>query len=106
VYNLQVVIENAGDYHTIDNGVLSDMRSMILRMSEAKQWLLARIGLVSNHVHVSVGPKLADSPESVALAIMNNLAFVQGMKPVFRFSYYVGTFGPYDRNAVRRGICS
>jgi hypothetical protein len=35
---------------------------------------------------------------------MNNLAYVQGMKPMFRFSYYVGTFGPYDRGAIRRGL--
>lgn len=35
---------------------------------------------------------------------MNNLAFAQGMKPVFRFSYDVGGFGAYDRGAIRRQL--
>ncbi len=33
---------------------------------------------------------------------MNNVAYVQQMRPVLRFSFYVGSFGPYDRNVVRR----
>ena len=41
------------------------------------------------------------SPAEVALSMMNNLAYAQGMKAAFRYSYYVGTIGPYDRN-VRR----
>ncbi len=66
----------------------------------------SRIGLLSNHVHVLIGPAVSESTASVALSLMNNLAYVQGMKPVLRFSYYAGTFGPYDRNAVRLGLSS
>ena len=54
------------------------------------------------HIHVLLGAGVTDSPADIALSLMNNLAYVQGMRPAYRFSYYVGTFGPYDRNAVRR----
>ena len=32
---------------------------------------------------------------------MNNIAFAHGMTELFKPSYYVGTFGEYDMNAVR-----
>jgi hypothetical protein len=31
---------------------------------------------------------------------LNHLAFVHGMKPVFQFGAYVGTFGEYQQEAV------
>ena len=73
---------------------------MMIRTAAKKRWRLSRIAILSNHQHILLGTNATDSPASVALAIMNNLAYAQGMKPVLRFSYYVGTFGPYDRNAV------
>jgi len=39
----------------------------------------------------------------VVLKLMNNLAFVHSMKPVYQFSAYVATFGEYDQRALRRG---
>jgi hypothetical protein len=32
---------------------------------------------------------------------MNNLAYAAGMKPIFKFGFYVGTFGEYDLGATR-----
>ncbi len=103
VHGLQIVIENEVGWKEIRTSVLADSCAMIIRAAEQKGWRLSRIGLLSNHIHVLIGPSVMESPASVALSLMNNLAYVQEMKPVFRFSYYVGTFGPYDRNAVRRG---
>ena len=77
---------------------------MVVRASASKGWRLARIGLLSNHLHILLGCSMTDSPESVALSLLNNLAYAQGMTPAFRFSYYVGTFGRYDRNAIRRVV--
>ncbi len=104
IYNLQVVVENTEDWHEIRESVLQESRSMLIRAAAKKQWRLVRIGILSNHVHVLLGAHVTESPASVALSIMNNLAYVQGMKPVLRFSYYVGTFGPYDRNAIWRQL--
>ena len=102
VYGLQIVVETAGGWNEIRDDVLSGWRNMIVRACAAKGWRLAWIGLLSNHIHILIGCAVTTSPESVAMSLLNNLAFSQGMNPVFRFSYYVGTFGKYDRNAIRR----
>jgi REP element-mobilizing transposase RayT len=104
VYALQVVVENECGWNEVRESVLVESRDMIARAAAKKGWRLSRIGLLSNHVHVLLGAGVAESSESVALSLMNNLAYVQGMKPVLRFSYYVGTFGPYDRGAIRRRL--
>ncbi len=77
---------------------------MIVCTARKKEWRLARIGILSNHIHVLLGAAVTESPASVALSLMNNLAYVQRMKAVLRFSFYVGTFGSYDRDAVRRRL--
>ena len=104
VYNLQVVVENVGGWNETRDDVLTASRDMIVRAANSKGWRLARIGLLCNHIHILLGCAVTESPESVALSILNNLAHVQGMKPAYRFSYYVGTFGKYDRNAVRNRV--
>ncbi|MBL8854553.1 MAG: hypothetical protein JNK57_11350 [Planctomycetaceae bacterium] len=38
----------------------------------------------------------------IVFGCMNNLAYVVGMKPVLKFSYYVGTFGEYDLKVIAR----
>ena len=58
--------------------------------------------LVPDHIHLTLGCQLEDSPEQIALSYMNNLAYVCGMKAVFKFSYFVGTFGEYDLGVIPR----
>jgi hypothetical protein len=38
----------------------------------------------------------------IAVRFMNNLAYRDGMKRMFEFGYYVGTFGEYDLGAIPR----
>jgi REP element-mobilizing transposase RayT len=102
VHGLQIVLENAEDWHEVRESFLLRSRNMILACAAKKRWLLSRIGILSNHLHILVGIGVNESPEGAALSLLNNLAFAQGMKPVFRCSYYVGTFGKYDRGAIRR----
>ena len=45
---------------------------------------------------MTLGCDITESPADVALGYLNNLAYVQGMKSVYQFGYYVGTFGEYD----------
>ena len=55
-------------------------------------------------IHILIGIGVNESPESAALSLLNNLAFAQGWNPVFRFSYYAGTFGGYDRYSIKMAI--
>jgi len=99
-YALQVVIESESGWHDVRSSVLNAYRQAIIAGCRKHGLLLSRIGLLSNHVHVLVGPSIEDSPMDVALVLMNNMAFTQGMKPMFRTSFYVGTFGEFDRGAI------
>ncbi|QDV23769.1 hypothetical protein [Aureliella helgolandensis] len=97
---LQIVVENAGAWHEIRETQLRRVRDMIVRTAGKKKWRLSRIGLLSNHVHVLLSASVTESPQSIALSLMNNIAFVYGMKPVLKYSYYAGTFGSYNRGAM------
>jgi len=80
--------------------VLAAYQRSIIAGCRRHDWLLSRIGLLSNHLHILLAAGIADSPQSVVLSLMNNLAYSQAMKAIWRFSYYAGTFGPYDRGAI------
>ena len=99
-YALQIVLETETGWNEVRSETLMAYRGAVIGSCRKHRWRLARVGLLSNHLHILVGPEMTDSPESVALALMNNLAYTQGMKPVLRWSYYVGGFGSYDRGAI------
>jgi len=101
-YNLHIVMVNDERYMEIRDEVLAGLRDMILRAADTKEHWLSRAALVPDHIHLMLGCKLEESPEQVVLGYMNNLAYACGMKPVFRFSYYVGTFSEYDLGVIPR----
>jgi hypothetical protein len=74
---------------------------MIERVSRAKGYLLSRAGILADHVHLAVGCPIESAPCDVAPAFLNNLAYVQGMRPAYQYGAYVGTFGEYHQGAVR-----
>jgi REP element-mobilizing transposase RayT len=104
LHNLHIVLENQEHLHDVSVRSLSALRGMIIRCALKNGHHLARIGLLTNHVHILLGCHVDDAPQSVVIALMNNLAFALDMKPVLEFSYYAGTFGPYDRVAIRRQL--
>ena len=104
IHSLHVVLENLEHLHDTRQEWLAASRAMVIAACRKKGWLLARLGLVSNHLHALVGCDVSEAPSDIALCLMNNLAFAHGMKPVFELSYYVGTFGPYDHGAIRRRL--
>ncbi len=76
------------------------VRDMIRRASAAKGHLLSRVGIVPDHVHFTLGFHPDEPPLDIALGYMNNIAYVQGMKPIFMHSCYLGTIGEYDLGAA------
>jgi hypothetical protein len=95
-----VIVSFPSDWHEVRADVLQSFRTAIIDTCEKCEWRLARIGLLSNHFHILVGPRIDDSPSDVAMAFLNGMADPHGMKPLFRFSYFAGTFGVYDRGAI------
>jgi REP element-mobilizing transposase RayT len=104
VHNLHVVLENEGHGRDTRHDFLAASRDMVIGVCRKKAWLLSRLGLVANHLHVLLGCGIDHAPREAALSLMNNLAFAHGMKRVYEPSFYIGTFGPYDHGAIRPAI--
>ena len=100
IYGLQVVVESQGDWNNVHkdslNGYIHSIKNTCIR----NEWLLSRIGILANHIHILVGPGATDSPENVALELLNELSKSETTIAQFKFSFYVGTFGPYNRAAI------
>jgi REP element-mobilizing transposase RayT len=101
-YNLHIVLVHEARYREIRDDVLIGLRQMILGASEKKGHWLSRAAILPDHIHLTLGCQVEESPEEVVLSYMNNLAFSCGMKPVFKYSYYVGTFSEYDLGVIPR----
>ena len=71
------------------------------KVAAKKNYLFAGRSVMPDHLHLALRGNVEQSPEEIALAFMNNIAFAFGQNAVFRPSYYVGTFGEYDMGVVR-----
>ena len=101
-YNLHVVLENDGDRDQLEAVFLRKIHDMILEESQAKGNLISRAAILPDHVEMTLGCDLNDSPADVVLEYMNQLACVCGMQPVLRFGAYVNTFGETTTGAHAR----
>jgi hypothetical protein len=99
--SLHVVLQNADGSNEIREVTLSKIQANICSLAKIEGWRLSRIGLLSNHIHILLGASVTESPQSVALLLMNRVAEVYDSRPWLKFSYYVGNFGGYDRGAIR-----
>ncbi|HEX7378895.1 MAG TPA: hypothetical protein VF278_17360 [Pirellulales bacterium] len=104
LYNLHLVLVHRDRGKETRPALLKRRRGRVLAIAAKKGHLLGSGQLLADHLHLALGCALTESPQAVALGYMNNLAYGEGMKPLYEFSYYVGTFGEYDLDAVRRGL--
>jgi REP element-mobilizing transposase RayT len=99
-YNLHVVLVHRERWAEVREDALGQVRQMVERVCRAKGYALSRGGILADHIHLALGCPLEAAPADVVLAFLNNLAYVHGMKAVFQFGAFVGTFGEYHQGAV------
>ena len=104
VYNLHLVVVHKERFKVIREEYFRRTRVMLEGVAHKKNRLLSRIGFLADHMHWTLGCNIDDAPLEVGLSYLNNLAFAHGMRPVFQFGFYAGTFGSYDMGAVRRNL--
>jgi REP element-mobilizing transposase RayT len=102
--NLHLVLVHEGRWGEVRDRILVRVRDMIRGASGKKGHLLAEAGIVADHLHLALGCGVTEAPLGVALGYLNNLAYAQGMKPVYQFGCYLGTFGAYDLGAIRHHL--
>ena len=68
-YNLHVCFVNEGRCMEIQSRPLRRMHDMILRAAARKGTFLSRAGIVPDHVHLTLGCNVSESPAEVALFV-------------------------------------
>ena len=102
LYNLHVVLVYEGRWREVRREHLERSRSMLVRVAQRKGHLLAKARIVADHIHMMVGCQNTESPMHVAVSYMKNIAYAHSMSALFQHGFFVGTFGEYDRGAIRR----
>ncbi len=100
-YNLHVVLVTLDRSRLTDNGSLATVRDTALRVAEKKRYCISRLSVMPDHLHLALRGHIEHSPQDIALAFLNNLAYAMGQKPIWQHGYYAGTFSEYDMGAVR-----
>ena len=98
--NLHLVLVHADRRAESRQGTWVSVRNIIRRASAEKKHLLSRIGIVPDHLHLTLGTHADEAPSEVALSYMNNIAYVCDMRPVLMNGCYIGGFGKYDLGAI------
>ena len=55
-----------------------------------------------DHLHIALRGNIEHSPAEIGRCFQNNLAYAVGNRRVWMDGFYVGTFGEYNMDAVRR----
>ena len=100
-YNLHLVLVVQGRLRFADTESLGLLPQTCGRIAERKGYLLSAVSVLPDHVHLALRGNIEQSPEEIALAYLNNLAYVMKQNAVWQYGYYVGTFSEYNMNAVR-----
>ena len=101
-YNLHLVLVVGGRYRIGDHQRLTTLREWCPRIAAKKGHGLSRLAILPDHMHMSLRGTIEQTPEEIALAYMNNLAYAVGQMAIWEFGYYVGSFSEYDMGAVRK----
>ena len=101
-YNLHLVLVTSERYRVVDEPGLMILRNQSFRVAKKKCYSIASLALMPDHLHVALRGNIEHSPHETALAFQNNLAYALGRGRIWQSTFYVGTFGEYNMNAVRR----
>ena len=100
-YNIHLVFVTAGRRRTGSDEIFTAIRDGSLRIAKKKGYLIKSLSVMPDHTHVALRGAIDDTPEDIALAFMNNLAFLLGRDRVWKDEYYVGTFSEYRLDVIR-----
>jgi len=103
-YNLHLVLVTAERFRIADAAWLDKIRDQSVRIAEKKGHAISRLAVMPDHLHIALRANVEHSPQDVALAFQNNLAYALNQCRVWKDTYYVGTFGEYDMDAIRRSV--
>ena len=105
-YNLHVVLVTAERFRVVDKQRLASIRDWSLKIAKKKAYSISRLSVMPDHLHLALRGDYAHPPDQIASAFQNNLAYALGKQRIWCDSFYVGTFGEYNMEAIRRKLKS
>jgi len=103
-YNLHLVLVTQERYRVRNLERLGRIRDQSLRIAQKKGCAISRLAVMPDHLHAAMRGNIELSPQDIALAFQNNLAYALGQCRLWQDTYYVGTFGEYDMSAIRHCV--
>ena len=100
-YLLHLVLVVDGRHRIGDFGFLGDLFEACQAIALDRRYRLGGLSVMPDHLHLCLRGAVADSPQAIALGYMNESCRRIGVMGLWRPSYYVGTTGVYNMNAVR-----
>ena len=88
----------------VDEQQLAMIRDWSLKIAEKKAYLVSRLSVMPDHLHLALRGDYAHPPDQIASAFQNNLAYALGQQRIWCDNFYVGTFGEYNMEAIRRKV--
>jgi REP element-mobilizing transposase RayT len=103
-YNLHLVFVVEQRHRVYDPQCLTTIRESSLRIARKKGYAISRLAVMPDHLHVALRGDQGQSPNEIVYAFQNNLAYAIGQRHLWEDTFYVGTFGEYDMDAVRQNM--
>lgn len=100
-YNLHLVLVVADRFRITNPERLGRLRDTAFDIAAEGGHRIAALSVMPDHVHMALRGNIARSPEEIALAFQNGLAWTAGCR-VWQDGYYLGTFSEYDLDVIRR----
>jgi len=103
-YNLHLVLVVAERGPIRDPKCLARIRDGCFAIAQKKDHRIAMLSVMPDHLHMALRGNIEHSPQEIALAFQNNLAYLLGQVPIWRPGFYAGTFSEYDMGAIRAHV--
>lgn len=101
-FNLHIVLVTEERYRFTDSKTLQQIFDGVFRIARNKSHLISSLSVMPDHVHLALRPKIDEAPAQVARSYQNNLAYFLNRGRIWEDNFYVGTFGEYTMQAIRR----
>jgi REP element-mobilizing transposase RayT len=101
-YNLHLVLVVDRRVRIQDVKVLNDLREVFCKIAVKKGHTVSRLAVMQDHLHAALRARPFESPIDIAFAYQNNLALLTKQPEIWSKGFYVGTFGEYSMQAVRK----
>ena len=101
VLGLHLVLVHSERWSCARPSFLEKTQREILATVKKNACSVSRLSILGDHLHATLRFHYELAPGDIAIDCMNNVAYCHEMLRLWTDSYYVGTIGSYDMNAVR-----